>query len=138
MSTNRFYHAQTIEALANELLIKWQARDQRLTPPIPVERLAENVLDLRILWDVVPERANETILAGLVPREKTVIFNESRQAILDGTPGLYRTVLAHEIGHWELHVDRALVNQDGIPGIGEQLQFLFRSEKQRLRTWSLP
>lgn len=130
MSTNRFYRPQTIEKIANELLAKFQARNQPLAPPIPVERLAEDILDLQILWDVVPEQGNETILAGLAPRRKTVIFNESRQVIFDGTPGLYRTVLAHEVGHWELHVDKASINQTGMPGMGEQLQFLFRSEKQ--------
>ena len=92
--------------------------------------MAEGILDLQILWDVVPEHANETVLAGLAPRRKTVIFNENRQTVIDGTPGLYRTVLAHEIGHWELHVDRASIHQEGIPGMGEHLQFLFRSEKQ--------
>jgi hypothetical protein len=130
LSTNRFYHPQTIEARANELLLKWQARGQPLIPPVPVERLAEDLLDLRILWYVVPEPANETILAGLAPRDKMIIFNEHRLALIDKTPGLYRTVLAHEIGHWELHVDKALVNQAGMPGTGAQLQFLFRSEKQ--------
>lgn len=130
MSTSRFYHPQTIEKLANELLTKSQARDQLLTLPIPVERLAEDILDLQILWDVINEQEDETVLAGLAPRRKTVIFNENRQAVFDGTPGLYRTVLAHEIGHWELHVDKASINQSGMPGMGEQLQFLFRSEKK--------
>lgn len=130
MSINRYYRPQTIEKLANELLIKFQARNQSLAPPIPVERLAEGILDLQILWDVVPEKGNETILAGLAPRQKTVIFNENRQTVIDETPGLYRTVLAHEIGHWELHVDKASLHQESIPGMGEHLQFLFRSENQ--------
>jgi len=130
LSTNRYYHATTIERLANELLTEFQARTQTLVTPIPVEHLAENILDMQILWDVIPEQVNETILAGLAPNQKTVIFNENRQAVLNGTPGLYRTVLAHEIGHWELHVDRASINQASIPGMEKQFQFLFRSEKQ--------
>ncbi len=130
LSTNRFYRPQTIEKLANELLTKFQARSQSLAPPVQVERLAEDVLDLHILWDIISEKNNDTILAGLAPRQKTVIFNENRKVVFDGTPGLYRTVLAHEVGHWELHVDKASIKQTGMPGMGEQLQFLFRSEKQ--------
>ncbi len=130
LSTNRFYRPQTIERLANELLTKFQARSQLLAPPVQVERLAEDVLDLHILWDIISEKNNDTILAGLAPRQKTVIFNENRKVVFDGTPGLYRTVLAHEVGHWELHVDKASIKQTGMPGMGEQLQFLFRGEKQ--------
>ena len=72
LSTNRFYRPQTIEKLANELLTKFQARSQLLAPPVQVERLAEDVLDLHILWDIISEKNNDTILAGLARRQKTV------------------------------------------------------------------
>lgn len=131
MSIGQFYHPQTVERRANELLAKYEAKNRvSLTPPIPVERLVEDTLDLQILWDVLPEKENETILAGLAPRRRLIVFNESRLSIFNNTSGLYRTVLAHEIGHWELHVDKATLAQTDMPGIEEQFQFLFRSEEQ--------
>ena len=50
-----------------------------------------------------PYRKNrvQSILAGLDPNNKTVVFNESRLALIEETPGLYNTVLGHEAGHWE-------------------------------------
>jgi len=130
LSISRFYRTEMIQRRASELLAKYQTKVQALTPPIPVERLAEDVLDFQLLWNNIAEKENETILAGLIPRKRMVVFNEKRLTVFDGTPGLYRTVLGHEIGHWELHVDKALVNQPGMPGMEEQPQFLFRSEKQ--------
>ncbi|MBI2849387.1 MAG: hypothetical protein HYX88_04585 [Chloroflexi bacterium] len=132
MNGRRFLPSQTIERLASGLLGKYKTTKGSLTLPIPVESLAEHILDLHLLWDVLPEEENETVLAGLFPEERMVIFNETRQSVIEGTPGLYRTILGHEIGHWELHVDRSVAAQTHMPGIERQLQFLFRSEK---RSW---
>ena len=81
------------------------------SPPIPVDRILEDVLDLSILWDTIPEEPGQSILAGLDPNNKTVVFNELRLALIEETPGLYNTVLGHESGHWEAHVDPALLDQ---------------------------
>jgi hypothetical protein len=131
LSNSQFIRPETIERRAGELLAKYETMaGTALASPIPIERIAEDLIDLQILWQTLPESENETILAGLSPRKKLVVFNENRLPLFDKTPGLYRTVLAHEIGHWELHVDKASVNQQPMPGMVEQLQFLFRSEKQ--------
>ena len=131
MSNSQFFRPETIERRASELLAKYKTKvGVALALPIPIERLAEDLIDLQILWQTLPESENETVLAGLAPRKKLVVFNENRLMLFDKTPGLYRTVLAHEVGHWELHVDKATVNQLPIPGMDEQLQYLFRSEKQ--------
>ncbi len=131
MSNSKFFRPETIERRASELLAKYETKaGVALTLPVPIERLAEDLIDLQILWETLPEKENETILAGLAPRKKLVVFNETRQPLFDKTPGLYRTVLAHEVGHWELHIDKAMVNQPSIPGMDEQLQYLFRSENQ--------
>ena len=42
-------------------------------------------------------------------------FNESRRQVFEETPGLYNTVLGHEIGHWELHVDHNPAAQQQLP-----------------------
>ena len=71
---------------------------QSAVPPIPVERILEDVLDLSILWDTIPEEPGQSILAGLDPNNKTVVFNELRLALIEETPGLYNTVLGPRIG----------------------------------------
>jgi hypothetical protein len=91
-----------------------------------VERILEDVLDLSILWDTIPEEPGQSILAGLDPNNKTVVFNESRLALIEETPGLYNTVLGHEAGHWEAHVDPALLDQTPLPHFDREFGCLFR------------
>jgi hypothetical protein len=93
LSNSKFIHPEAIERRANELLLKHQAKTGvPLAVPIAIERLAEDLLDFQILWDKLPEKDNETILAGLASRKKLVVFNENRLPLFDKTPGLYRTV----------------------------------------------
>ena len=68
-------------------------------PPIPVEEIADNLLELGILWGPVSEATGTTTLAGLEPNERMIKFNERRRRVFEETPGLYNTVLGHEIGH---------------------------------------
>ena len=56
----------------------------------------------------VSEAVGTSTLAGLEPNERMIKFNEPRRQVFEETSGLYNTVLGHEIGHWELHVDKIL------------------------------
>ncbi len=55
---------------------------------MPVESILEDVLDLSILWDTIPEQQGQSILAGLDPNNRTVVFNETRLTLIEATPGL--------------------------------------------------
>lgn len=126
--TTKFLSDAQLEGMANRLLDRYQSLyGAVLRPPVPVERILEDVLDLNILWDKVCERPRQSILAELNPSSKTVVFNESRRMLIDETPGLYQTILAHEAGHWEIHVDHALSTQSPLPGFDNQMKFLYRS-----------
>ena len=61
-------------------------------PPVPVERIVEDVLDLSILWDEIPEPQGQSVLAALEPHSPMVIFNES-QIDLDDPVGHLLDVL---------------------------------------------
>jgi hypothetical protein len=86
------------------------------TLPMPIDRIAEDVCDLGILWEPIPEEDGHSTLAELRPAERLVVFNERRQSLFDSTPFLYNTVLAHEVGHWCLHLDQAVLDQRAFPG----------------------
>ena len=117
-----------IEDMAARLLGRYQSRYGVLTgPPVPVERIVEDVLDLNILWDEIPETQGQSILAALEPHSRMVVFNESRKGLLEETQGLYNTVLAHEAGHWEVHVDQSLLAQQSFPQLGRNYGCLFRN-----------
>lgn len=125
----RFYNEAMVSGRAAALLARHAARTRRpIALPVPVERIAENVCDLRILWEPIAEPPNRTILAGLVPSEHLVIFNETRRLLFDETRFLYHTVLAHEVGHWQLHVDQAALRHPLLPGFDRSFQFVCRRD----------
>lgn len=104
---DRFRYEQ-IERAAEKLLNDCQRTHpfRSAPPPIPVEYIAEHFLDLTFLWESIPEPPGRTVLAKLVPSDHRIIFNEIHTDLYETTPYLYNTVLAHEVGHWELHVER--------------------------------
>ena len=117
-----------IEDMADRLLVRYESIHGSVSgPPVPVERILEDVLDLNILWDRVSEPLGQSILAELDSGLRTVTFNESRRTLITETPGLYYTVLAHEAGHWEVHVDQGLLAQRPMPSFERAFSCLYRS-----------
>ncbi len=117
MATTKFYNERMVENRAADILRHFcTLAGASPTLPVPVERVAEDLCDLGILWEPIPEGVGRTTLAELRPAERLVVFNETRRPLFDDTPFLYNTVLAHEMGHWWLHVDRAVLDQPTLPG----------------------
>ena len=118
--TTRYLPDVHIEKQATRLLNRYEREFKAVTePPVPVEDIADGLLDLRILWDTLPESAGTSTLGGLNPPERMIKFNESRQQVFQETPGLYNTVLGHEVGHWEMHVDHNLAAQQQLPNLDQ-------------------
>ena len=125
--TAKFLSDAQLEGIANRLLGRYESQYGAVSsPPVPVERILEDVLDLNILWDKVSESPGQTILAELDSGLKTVVFNETRRTLITETPGLYHTILAHEAGHWEAHVDHALIAQSPLPGFEHYMKCLYQ------------
>ena len=127
MST-KFLSDPQLEGAAARLLRRYATLYGAVSiPPVPVERILEDVLDLSILWDDISEPPSQSILAALDPSSKTVVFNETRRTLITDTPGLYYTVMAHEAGHWEIHVDQEHLAQQAFPEFGRDFSCLYRS-----------
>ena len=125
--TTKFLSDAQLEGMASRLLGRYESLYGAVSrPPVPVERILEDVLDLNILWDKVSEPPGQSILAALESSLKTVVFNESRRILITETPGLYHTILAHEAGHWEAHVDHALLAQSPLPGFEHHMKCLYQ------------
>lgn len=121
-----------IEAMAGQLLARYEELHGAITaPPVPVERVVEDVLDLGILWERVDEPPGVTVLAALVPRERVILLNETRRELIGETAGLYSTILGHEAGHWEMHVDKGVLQQAGFPGLEPPDGCLYRPDEPK-------
>jgi hypothetical protein len=138
VAPGQFFSPQQIEYTTVNLLREYTreyswASD---TPPVPVERIAEDLLDLRILWEPIPEKEGQVILAKLVARKQQVIFNESRQDLFDEIEFLYNTTIAHEIGHWILHIERGnWGRQQTLFEIEEPEYIVYRSSGSSRGSW---
>ena len=87
MMSKKFLPEAELERMANRLLARYEGRHGPIScPPVPVESILEDVLDLNILWDTVPEKPGQSILAGLDPNNRTAVFNETRLALIQETP----------------------------------------------------
>ncbi len=117
MTTRGFFTPQELERRANLVLQKHAAKSTgSLSIPIPVERIAEHTLNLELLWDVILEPEDRSVLAKLIASKRRIVFNETHRDLLTETPGLYNTSLGHEVGHWILHVDEGAVDTLPLPG----------------------
>ena len=99
----KFYKNEEIEILAESRLVELEKiLGKPLSPPIPIDTLAENILGLDFLWEKIDELPGEEILGGLIPKERKIILNESRRVLFEEKPGLERSTKGHEMGHWDL------------------------------------
>lgn len=55
-------------------------------------------------------------VGGLAPKERLIVLNASRRSLFKDDAGLYNTVVGHELAHWRLHVDRAMLDHPSFPG----------------------
>jgi Zn-dependent peptidase ImmA (M78 family) len=105
---------EDIENKANEVLLEIQSRSQRsFNGQIDPSRIAD-FFDLGIVWEKIPADAGGTIAARIFPTQKLIEINENFPRLRESR-GFEAFTIAHEIGHWVLHI-----NQDEADGLTQQ------------------
>jgi len=113
----QYFSSEKLESLADNLLTRYERETEAvLEPPVSAESVAEN-LELNILWDEIPEEPGTTTHGALVPEKRLIVLNEGRLSLFEDSPELYNTTIAHEIGHWVLHVDHAALDHASLPDL---------------------
>ena len=101
----KFYRNSDIEAQAELRLAELERMLGRpLTPPVPIDLIAEKLLGLDFLWDAIDELPGESILGGLDAPNRLIV-NENRRETFGKHKGLERSTKGHEMGHWDLFID---------------------------------
>ena len=126
----RFYPKAELENIAAKLRLQVeQSRRRRLCADSVAEGIAD-YLDLCIVRKSIPADRQGNIAAMIIPVKKIVYINEDISA-LEG--GFGQSTIAHEIGHWILHIDRQAVGEyidREAKGMKIEVQpFLCRSEQ---------
>jgi len=111
----KFYRNQEIEDLAEERLSQLvQLLEQPLTPTIPIDILAEKVLELDFLWEDIDELPGERVLGALHPQKHLIVINETHRALFDAKAGLERSTKGHEMGHWDLFIAQGVLEHPAL------------------------
>jgi hypothetical protein len=113
----QYFSPEKLESLAYDLLARYERKTGcPVQPPVQTDLIAES-LGLNILWNYVPEKPGTTTCGVLLPEEHLIVLNECRLALFEDTPGLYNTVVGHELGHWWLHVDHDALDHSSLPDV---------------------
>jgi len=105
---------EDIENKANEILLAMQSRSKTFPRrSIDPNRIAD-FLDLRITYEKIPSDNNGKIAARIIPSQQLIEINEDIPSLKQET-GFAAFTIAHEIGHWVLHI-----NQDEVNGLTKQ------------------
>jgi hypothetical protein len=102
-----------------------------VTFPVPVEKIVERVLGLNFDWVEIEERPGEQILAGLIPEEKRIVLNARHLDLFKEKPGLERSTIGHEAGHWDIDIDRTSLHHPRLPGFEMQSSVVRRQAADR-------
>jgi Zn-dependent peptidase ImmA (M78 family) len=116
---------EAIEQQAKDVL-QSMAKTPNYAPkwPLDASRVAE-FLGLDVVWDQIPADAEGMIAARIIPLERLIEINEDIPRLRGG---FGESTIAHEIGHWLLHINWQGVDQ----AIEYQRQGHYRSVKPLL------
>jgi hypothetical protein len=111
----QFLSKAKIEDSAHDLLMRMQSTPNFPRWPGLAERAAD-FLKLGVVWCSIPPNEGKPVAARIYPTECLIEINEGIPK-LQQDRGFAESTLAHEIGHWMLHV-----NQDEAQGFVKQLE----------------
>jgi hypothetical protein len=98
---------QVIECRAVDILTRVQSKRKRpLKWPIDAGHVAE-ALGLDMDCGDIPPDEQGAIAAMILPTERKIVMNENNREL---PKGFEESSIAHEIGHWELHIDQNAVS----------------------------
>lgn len=109
----QFYTKEEIERKANDVFKIMEKENFPPSWPFDATRAAD-ALEINVEWCDIPPDDEGAIAAKILPLERKIEINED---ILKLPKGFDQSTIAHEIGHWVLHV-----NQDEADGVVKQLE----------------
>lgn len=117
MSRPKFLPNEFIEEITTKRIREYEAKvGEAVTLPVPVEQIVEQVLGLDFDYDVIEELEGEQILGGLDALTRTILINTKHNDLFEKTPGLLRSTIGHEAGHWDVDIDRSRLHHPNFPG----------------------
>lgn len=103
------YSKKEIERRANDLLNKMQAKPNYAGNGrrIDASRVAD-FLDIGVVWESLPSDDQGQIAAMILPLQREIVINNDIPKLREGYG---QSTIAHEIGHWLLHINQEEVEK---------------------------
>ncbi len=114
----KYLRNEAIEDITAQRIREYEAKvGVAVKLPVPIEEIVEQVLGLDFDWDVIEEQPGEEILGGLDAVNRTILLNETHNDLFEEKPGLLRSTIGHEAGHYDIDIDRAKLLHPTLPGM---------------------
>ena len=108
-----------------------QLTGQPVMFPVPIEKIVERILRLDFDWIEIDEQPGEQILGGLIPEDRRIVLNSRHLDLFQSKPGLERSTIGHEAGHWDIDIDRTSLHHPRLPGFNLQPSVVRRHAMDR-------
>ena len=104
----RFMPKQEIENRANNILQEIQTKRKRSLEWRYLADAVADFLDIGVTWESIPADNQGKIAAMILPLDREIIINKDIPALHGG---FGQSTVAHEIGHWLLHINKEAVGK---------------------------
>lgn len=112
-----FYEKEDIEGYAESVVRKVKSTRTRPLKNYDVAETVADYLGLDYVWTPIKPDSQGEVVAMIIPLERKILINENVPYLTDAKysrtcrEGLKNSTLAHEIGHWLLHINRDIVDK---------------------------
>jgi hypothetical protein len=73
---------------------------------VPIDEIIEFHFGLDIHWEPIDHfDTSGLVMAAIIPRDKRIVMNETCKELFEEKIGTMNFTMAHELGHWVLHVN---------------------------------
>ncbi|MBD3375761.1 hypothetical protein GF406_12055 [candidate division KSB1 bacterium] len=123
----KFYRNKDIEQITSIRLAEYQDKYGDIgVPPVPIELIIENLFDLHIVWEEIGGIGTDSTFGALRKVNREILINEHKKHLFDEKPGLLRFTFGHELGHWDLFVDKSTLDHPRFEGFDIVPHFSYR------------
>jgi hypothetical protein len=129
----KYFSYKEIEDRAENRVLEYSRKFEAIKePPVPIDQIIELLFGLTISWEEIDDNQTIPVWGGLRPTTKEIVLNEKHLAVFKEKPGLERFTKGHELGHWDLFIDKSYLDHPVLPGFNKTDFFINRTAQKGL------
>jgi hypothetical protein len=118
MTKRSFITLSRMESIAENILnqagYSFSSEDGVISA-VPIDEIIEFQYNLEMSWEVIDHFSPDgVVMAAIIPTKRKIIMNDSCKELYEEKIGTMHFTMAHELGHWVLHVADKLNQQTAL------------------------